>query len=72
MYKRKNDYTVIVFFENDAKTKKWKYVHRVDRFVKFLNSKHNNWLYFNLYNRRSGAFMQRLYKGNHISPFPRV
>ena len=71
MFKRKNDYSVIVFFENSPKPKKWKYVHKVDGFAQFLNKKHPSWIYFNLYNRRSGGFMQRIHKGNHVSPFPK-
>tara|TARA_B100000378_G_C17899332_1_gene362091 strand:+ start:325 stop:543 length:219 start_codon:yes stop_codon:yes gene_type:complete len=70
MLKKKNDYTVIVYFENDIKPKKWTYVHKVNGFSLFLDKKHPQWKYINLYNRRSGGFMRRFYKGNFIPAFP--
>lgn len=66
--KRKNDYSCIVFFENE-RPKKWKYVHRLNGFAKFLDQKHRGWKYFNVYNRRQGEFLKRFYPGNSIPQF---
>ena len=64
----KNDYSAIVFFE-DGKPKKWKYVHKLDGFVKFLNQKHQGWKYLNVYDRRTGNYLKRFYPGNLVPGF---
>jgi len=69
MLKPKNDYSVIVFLENESKPKKWTFVHKLNGFSMLLNEKHSNWLYMNVYNRRTGAFLKQLRKGNFIPPF---
>lgn len=65
----KNDYTVIVFFVAIT-PKKWSYVHKIKGFVQFLDSKHPSWIYFNVYERRTGNFLKRFDKDslipNHI------
>ncbi|WP_416448489.1 hypothetical protein ACH3PA_07215 [Leeuwenhoekiella sp. A2] len=69
MLKKKNDYSVIVFFENGTKPKKWTYVHKLNGFSLFLRKNHPNWQYMNVYNRRSGGFMRRFQRDSFIPPF---
>ncbi len=69
MLKKKNDYSVIVFFENSIKPKKWQYVHKLNGFSLFLNKKHPDWQYMNVYNRRNSQFMKRFAKNDFIPPF---
>lgn len=64
----KNDYSVIVLFPA-GKAKKWGFVHKLNGFAKFLNDKHSEWLYMNVYERRGGQFLRRLYKGKSIPEF---
>jgi len=64
----KNDYSVTVFFSS-GKAKKWKYVHRLDGFANFLNQKHSDWLYMNVYDGWKRKFLKRFYKGNFIPDF---
>jgi len=64
----KNDYSVIVFYPN-GEAKKWNYVHRIAAFVRFLNKEHPGWRYFNLYKRRSGAYMHRYYPNSLFPNF---
>ena len=70
-FQNKNDYSVIVFCEND-KTVKVSYVHSCYSLAKWLdNSKYKDWKYFNVYVRRSGRFLKRFYKGNYIENKPK-
>ena len=69
METKKNDYSVIVFLENESKAKKWEYVHKLNGFAMFLNNKHPQWLYMNVYERRTGKFMKQFKKGNFIPAF---
>jgi hypothetical protein len=64
----KNDYSVVVFFST-GEVKKWKFVHKLNGFAMFLNIKHSDWLYMNVYNRREGNYLRRFYKGNPIPEF---
>jgi len=64
----KNDYTCIVYFPGE-KPKKWAFVHGLLGFSNFLNNKHPNWTYFNVYDRRNGQYLKRFYKGNFIPYF---
>ena len=64
----KNDYTCIAYFP-DKTFKKWTYVHGLYGFSQFLNSKHPTWLYFNVYERRTGKFIERFSKGSFIPNF---
>jgi len=57
----KNDYSIIVFFD-DLPPKKWGFVHKLNGFAKFLDSKHSGWTYFNVYERRTKKFMKRAIK----------
>jgi hypothetical protein len=66
--KRDNDYSVIAFFES-GKAKKWQYVHNLRDFASFLDKKHSTWEYMNIYNRRTGNYLKRFYKGNNIPIF---
>ena len=64
----KNDYSIVVFFESTT-PKKWSYVHRINGFAKFLDSKHSAWKYINVYERRTGKFIKRFNKGAIIPDF---
>ena len=59
----KNDYTVIAFFP-DKTAKKWSYVHKLDGFIQFLNKQFEHWQYVNVYDRRTGDYLQRIKKGS--------
>ena len=69
METKKNDYSVIVFFENEPKPKKWNYVHKLNGFSMFLNKEHTGWAYMNIYERRTGKYIKRFHRGNFIPPF---
>ena len=64
----KNDYSAVVFLST-GEVKKWTFVHRLDGFVKFLNDKHSDWLYMNVYDRRKREYLKRFYKGNLVPDF---
>jgi hypothetical protein len=64
----KNDYSITVFFKTGL-PKKWSFVHKLDGFASFLDSKHKDWQYFNVYDRRNGKYLKRFYKGNLIPDF---
>lgn len=64
----KNDYSVIAFLST-GEVKKWQFVHKLDGFAEFLNRKHSEWQYFNVYDRRNRKFLKRFYKGNAIPDF---
>lgn len=66
--KHKNDYSCIVYFPTD-KPKKWEYVHGLRGFANFLIEKHSNWLYFNVYDRRTRNYLKRFYNGSIIPQF---
>ena len=69
MLKKKNDYSVIVYFEEGSKPKKWTYVDKLNGFAMFLHQKHPNWQYMNVYNRRSRVFMRRFQRDSFIPPY---
>lgn len=64
----KNDYSVTVFLSS-GEAKKWSFVHRLDGFANFLNNKHSDWLYMNVYDRRNRQYLKRFYKGNIVPDF---
>jgi hypothetical protein len=64
----KNDYSVIAFFDN-LKPKKWGFVHKLSTFQRFLDQKHTDWTYLNVYDRRTKDFLKRFYKGNDLPDF---
>lgn len=68
MGKHKNDYSVVVFLST-GEVKKWSYVGRLKGFVKFLDEKHSDWKYMNVYNRKTRAYLKRFYKGNAVPDF---
>jgi len=72
MLKPKNDYSVIVFLENQLKPKKWEFVHKLNGFSMFLNKKHPAWEYMNVYNRRTGKYLKRFKPNDFIPPFLEV
>lgn len=65
----KNDYSCI-FFLNDGKVFKMKYVHNLYNCSKWVEN-HNlqGYKYFNVYDRRKGNFLRRFYRGNYIPAF---
>lgn len=69
MGKPKNDYSVIVFFEDERKPKKWSYVHKLNGFRMFLDKKHSAWAYMNVYNRRTGDYLRRFTPADFVPPF---
>lgn len=64
----KNDYSVIAFLTN-GEVKRWNYVHNLFSFSRFLNDKHPEWAYINVYDRRTSQFLKRFYNGNFIPCF---
>ncbi len=64
----KNKYSVIVFLESD-KPKKWEYVHKLDSIAMHLNKMHPTWLYFNVYDRRTGQYLKRFKKSDFIPAY---
>lgn len=66
--KHKNDFSVVVFFDNE-KPKKWKFVHTLKSISIFLNEKHSGWKYFNVYNRRTEQYLGRIYKGSNVPEY---
>ena len=64
----KNDYSVVVLFPA-GEAKKWGFVHKLKGFAKFLNEKHSDWLYMNVYDRRDRRYLKRFYKGNSVPDF---
>ena len=69
MARHKNDYSIIVFFEDKQKPKKWKHAHKLNGFSTFLDKKHPAWEYMNVYNRRTGEFIKRFYRYSLIPDF---
>ena len=69
MEKKLNKYSVIVFFENSDKPKKWNYVHKLNGFSLFLKEKHSDWLYMNVYDRKTGHFLKRFHPTDFIPAF---
>ncbi len=64
----KNDYSIIAFFP-DEKPKKWEFVHTINSIALMLNEKHPNWLYINVYERRTKKYLKRFYKYAIIPAF---
>lgn len=69
MSNKKNDYSVIVYLENESKPKKWTYVHKLNGFSMFLNKEHPTWEYMNVYNRRTREYLKRYKPNDFIPPF---
>jgi sRNA-binding regulator protein Hfq len=65
---QKNDYSVTVFLPNGM-AKKWSTVNRLDKFAKFLNKKHSEWLYMNVYDHQNKQYLKRFYKGKLVPTF---
>lgn len=65
MRKQKNEYSVVVFLST-GEVKKWSYVNKLSGFEQFLNSKHSDWQYMNVYNRKTREYLKRFYKGNAV------
>jgi hypothetical protein len=66
--KHDNDYSVTAFLSN-KKAVKYKFVHKLDGFAIFLNQKHSEWVYMNVYDRHTGEYLKRFYRGNSIPSF---
>ena len=58
-YKKKNDYTVIIFFENRNPVK-YTYVHNVDSLLAYVRRKFGIYKAANIYNRRCSFFIKQL------------
>lgn len=65
----KNDYSVLVYFIDNPVPKKWSFVHKLNGFSMFLNEKHPDWAYFNVYDRRSRQFLKQFKKGHFVPAF---
>ena len=63
--KHRNDYSVIVFLST-GEVKKWSFINKLGDFTKFLDSKHSEWIYMNVYNRRTREYLRRFYKGDKV------
>ena len=63
----KNDYSAIVFFNDGQRPKKWAFIHKLSTFRRFLDNKHNEWAYMNVYDRRNKSFLKRLNK-DEVTP----
>jgi hypothetical protein len=70
-YKNKNDYSIIVFDQDEKFLLKWTYVHGLYGAAQSLDKKYE-WKYFNVYNRRSGQYIGRYYRGGYIPNKPRT
>lgn len=57
---KKNDFTIIAFYE-DRKPIKWTYVHTIDHRVFSRLSQYGKLKYFNVYDRREGFYIKRFY-----------
>ena len=68
---RKNDYSVIVFTRENAFLVKVQYVHNLYKCSQWLSNSvnYNNWHYINVYDRRTGHYLKRLYRNDFIPPF---
>lgn len=71
MRKRKNDYSIVIFFNNGKPPQKMEFVHNLLNCTKWLDNSRNyyDYIYINIYLRRSGEYIGRHYKGNFIYPF---
>ena len=67
--KKKNDYSAIVFLDNEKTVKKWEFVHKLNGFSMFLEKSHPTWDYMNVYERRTRKYLKRFKKGDFIPPF---
>ena len=68
MGKHKNDYSVVVFLST-GEVKKWSYVGKLKDFAEFLDKKHSDWKYMNVYDRRNREYLKRFYKGNSVPTY---
>ena len=57
-------YACIVFFPGGVAPKKWRFVPKLESFTQFLNKSHNSWEYINVYDKRTGHFLERIYSKN--------
>jgi len=68
--RHKNDYSIIVFFDDNTKPKKWSFIHKLSTTRRnFLDVKHVNWIYVNVYDRRKRTFIKRLAKEDVFPDF---
>lgn len=71
-FKNKNDYTVIVFFDDGKPPLKSEFVHNCYKMALWLNESRNysTWKYFNVYARRTQRYIRRFYPNSFIEPKP--
>jgi hypothetical protein len=55
--------TAIVFFEDHLERKPYKYrnIYNLDGFIKFLQTKHPEAIYFNTYDKKTKLLERRIY-----------
>jgi hypothetical protein len=72
-FRNKNDYSIVVFFQDNTNPLKMEFVHNCYASSQWLtNSKnYNNWNYFNVYARRTKRFIKRFYRNNFIEAKPK-
>ena len=64
-FKKKNDFRCTAF-QGSRQTNFMAYVHSIGTYVDFLSKQNVEWSVINIYNRRSGQFIKRLYKNDPI------
>jgi hypothetical protein len=71
-FKNKNDYTVTIW-NGSQYLGKMEYVHNLYAASLWLSAsqRYATWTYINVYARRSGRYLSRLYRGNFIPPYIR-
>lgn len=67
----KNDYSVIVFDRGNNYLCKIQYSHNLYKTSVWLSNSqnYNQWHYMNVYDRRTGHFLQRIYRNDFIPAF---
>lgn len=67
-FQNKNDYSVIVFFDDGKPPLKMPYVHNCYACSQWLTRSKNytNWLYMNVYARRTLRYIKRFYANNNF------
>ena len=66
--KHYNDYSVIAFLST-GEAKKWRTVNKLQGFTKFLDEKHPDWIYMNVYESSTKTYLKRFHKGDSVPDF---
>lgn len=59
-------YSVIIFFEDGRWPWKWKKVVSLWKVKKWLSDRRLPWLYFNIYDGKTGQYLRRVYPSDWI------